>query len=195
MVVIKETQCRRPRVLQDQLQQRNAELNQISRTDALTGLFNRRHLDEELLRRHNDSVRHHDPMCLLLLDLDHFKHVNDTYGHPAGDLVLRAFAERISIGLRAGDISGRWGGEEFLVILPRTDLDGAIEVAERIRSTTAAAPVTAADQDITVTVSGGCALGPGDSAGALVQLADQCLYQAKHAGRNQIVAGSLPASV
>jgi two-component system cell cycle response regulator len=180
--------------LQDEVQQRNAELDRISRTDGLTGLFNRRHLDEELARRNTDSLRHHEPICLLLLDLDHFKHINDTYGHPAGDLVLRAFADRISLGLRAGDIAGRWGGEEFLVILPRTDLAGALEVAERIRSATAAAPVTAAGQGIDVRVSGGCALGPGDSVEALVHLADQCLYQAKHRGRNRIVTAALPTS-
>jgi two-component system cell cycle response regulator len=178
--------------LQDQLQQRNAELDRISRTDKLTGLFNRRHLDEELARRNNDALRHGEDICVLLLDVDHFKHINDTYGHPAGDLVLRAFAERISVGLRAGDIAGRWGGEEFLIILPRTDLDGALEVAERIRSATAAAPLTAAGQDIDVRVSGGCAIGPGGSADAVIHLADQCLYEAKHAGRNRIVTGYLP---
>ncbi|MDT4906048.1 MAG: two-component system, cell cycle response regulator, partial [Pseudonocardiales bacterium] len=146
--------------LQDQLQQRNAELDRTSRTDQLTGLFNRRHLDEELMRRNKDSLRHDDPVCLLLLDIDHFKHVNDTYGHPVGDQVLREFAQRMSLGVRAGDVAGRWGGEEFLVILARTDLAGAQEVAERIRSATAATPMTAAGQDIGVTVSGGCAMGP-----------------------------------
>jgi diguanylate cyclase (GGDEF)-like protein len=180
--------------LQDQLQQRNAELDRTSRTDQLTGLFNRRHLDEELMRRNKDSLRHDDPVCLLLLDIDHFKHVNDTYGHPVGDLVLREFAQRMSLGVRAGDVAGRWGGEEFLVILARTDLAGAEEVAERIRSATAATPMTAAGQDIGVTVSGGCAMGPGDSAGDVVRLADQCLYKAKQAGRNRIVADILPAN-
>jgi two-component system cell cycle response regulator len=174
--------------LQDELQRHNAELDRVSRTDALTGLYNRRHLDEELALRNQDSLRHQEPMCLLLLDIDHFKDINDTYGHPAGDLVLQAFADRLNLGLRTGDIAGRWGGEEFLVILPRTDLAGAVEVAERIRSATAAAPVTAAGQYISVRVSGGCALGPADSADSVIDLADQCLYQAKHAGRNRIVA-------
>jgi two-component system, cell cycle response regulator len=177
--------------LQDQVEERNAELSRISRTDGLTGLFNRRHLDEELARRNSDSQRHSEPLCVLLLDIDHFKLINDTYGHPAGDLVLQEFAARMSIGLRASDTCGRWGGEEFLVILPRTDLTGARLVAERIRSATAAAPVNAAGQDIAMRVSGGCALGPGDSAKALVQLADECLYQAKDAGRNRIVTAAL----
>jgi two-component system cell cycle response regulator len=108
--------------LQDEVQQRNAELDRMSRTDALTNLYNRRHLDEELVRRYSDSRRHHDPICVLLLDIDHFKNINDTYGHPAGDLVLRAFADRLRAELRAGDVAGRWGGEEFLIMLPRTDL-------------------------------------------------------------------------
>jgi diguanylate cyclase (GGDEF)-like protein len=178
--------------LQDQLEQRNADLDRISRTDELTGLFNRRHLDEELTRRNTVSLRHHEPICVLLLDLDHFKHINDTYGHPAGDLVLQAFADRIRLGLRAGDIAGRWGGEEFLVILPRTDLSGALDVAERIRAGTAASLVTVSGQDISVRVSGGCALGPAESVQALVHHADQCLYQAKGAGRNRIVAAAVP---
>jgi two-component system, cell cycle response regulator len=176
--------------LQDQLEQRNADLDRISRTDELTGLFNRRHLDEELGRRNAVALRHQEPVCVLLLDLDHFKHVNDTYGHPAGDLVLQAFADRIRLGLRAGDIAGRWGGEEFLVVLPRTDLGGALDVAERIRAATAASSVTVGGRDIRVTVSGGCALGPSDSVQALVELADQCLYRAKDAGRNRIVTAA-----
>jgi two-component system cell cycle response regulator len=180
--------------LQDQLQQQNAELDRMSRTDGLTNLFNRRHLDEDLARRHSDSRRHGYPMCLLLLDIDHFKHINDAHGHPTGDLVLRAFADHLRTHVRAGDIAGRWGGEEFLVILPRTDLAGALEVAERIRTTTAAALSAAAGQDISVTVSGGCALGPGDSAEAVVKLADNCLYQAKLAGRDRIVTAALPRS-
>jgi diguanylate cyclase (GGDEF)-like protein len=181
--------------LQDQLRQRNVELDRLSRTDALTGLYNRRHLDQELARLHTDSVRHQDPLCVLLLDLDHFKHVNDTFGHSAGDHVLHTFADRLRRELRAGDIGGRWGGEEFLVILPRTDLDGGLAKAERIRSVTEEEPIAAAGQQIKVTVSGGCALGPGESAEAIVQLADACLYQAKDAGRNRIAtATAAPAT-
>ncbi|MCF4123141.1 diguanylate cyclase [Antribacter sp. KLBMP9083] len=174
------------KMLQDQLQQRNAELERLSRTDSLTGLYNRRHLVEELNRRHHDSVRHQYPLCVALLDLDLFKQINDTYGHSAGDQVLHAFAGHLHSELRAGDVAGRWGGEEFLVILPHTDLDGALAVAERIRSATAAEPVSVDGQRITVTVSGGCALGPADSPEAIVHLADVGLYRAKSSGRNQI---------
>lgn len=89
--------------LQDQLRERNAELDRMSRTDVLTGLFNRRHLDEALDREYADSRRHVEPLCVLLFDLDHFKLVNDSYGHPAGDAVLRAFADRVRSALRLGD--------------------------------------------------------------------------------------------
>lgn len=104
----------------------------------------------------------------------------------AGDDVLRAFADLLRSELRAGDIVGRWGGEEFLAILPRTDVDGGHAIAERIRAATAAEPVSSGGRSISVTVSGGCALGPGDSIEAVVQVADTCLYAAKAAGRNRI---------
>jgi two-component system cell cycle response regulator len=172
--------------LQDQLRDRNAELDQVSRTDALTGLHNRRHLDEVLTLRHAEARRHQEPLSLLLLDIDHFKNVNDTHGHPAGDMVLCEFAHRLSNEIRIGDIAGRWGGEEFLVILPRTDLTGALEVAERIRAAFAATPLTAGAAHITVTVSGGCCAGPCESPEELLRLADKGLYEAKATGRNRI---------
>lgn len=176
------------KTLQDQLRQRNAELEHLSRTDPLTGLYNRRHLVEELNRRHSDAVRYQYSLCVALLDLDLFKQINDTYGHSAGDQVLHAFAGHLHSELRAGDVAGRWGGEEFLVILPHTELDGALAVANRIRAATAAEPVSVDGQRIAVTVSGGCTLGPADSPEAMVHLADVGLYRAKSSGRNQIAA-------
>lgn len=176
--------------LQDQLRDRNAALEKVSRTDALTGLYNRRHLDEELTRRHAEARRHHESMSLLLLDIDHFKRVNDTHGHPAGDMVLREFARRLSDELRLGDIAGRWGGEEFLVILPHTDDAGGLEVADRIRAAVAATPFVAGTARITVTVSGGCFGGLGESTEQLLQSVDRGLYQAKAAGRNQIATAA-----
>jgi diguanylate cyclase (GGDEF)-like protein len=173
--------------LQDQLRQRNADLDRLSRTDVLTGMYNRRHLEQELARLHNDSIRHRSPLCVLLLDLDRFKRVNDTYGHKAGDDVLQEFARRVTAELRAGDIGGRWGGEEFLVIMPRTELAEARALAERIRSVVAAEPVASTGVSIDMTVSGGCALGPGDSPAGLVQAADNGLYRAKEEGRNRLV--------
>lgn len=181
--------------LQDQLRERNAALDRVSRTDALTGLYNRRHLDEELAQRCGLARRHHEPLSLLLLDIDHFKVVNDTYGHPAGDVVLCEFANRITDQLRIGDTAGRWGGEEFLVILPHTDLSGAMVVAERIRAASAAVPFTADGTQIKVTVSGGCVSGSAESPEELLHSVDTGLYQAKDGGRNQIAAVHVPAKI
>jgi diguanylate cyclase (GGDEF)-like protein len=180
----------RVKQLQDELWQRNAELDRISRTDGLTGLYNRWHLQDELERQRSTARRHEYQLGVILFDIDHFKRINDTYGHPSGDLVLCEFASRLGQELRAGDIAGRWGGEEFLVILPRTDLDGAVDVAERIRTATAAMPVTAAGEQIIVTVSGGCALGLPDAPEDIIRAADACLYRAKADGRNRIVSAS-----
>src|SRR6266702_6050994 len=154
--------------LQDQLRERNTLLEQMNRTDTLTGLYNRRHLEEELNRQHLDARRHGDPIVLLLLDLDQFKRVNDTYGHPAGDLVLCEFARR-----------------------PREQvLAGAMHLAERIRTATADSPMVVGGDSIHVTVSGGCAIGPLDAPGELVRHADARMYAAKRAGRNQIVSAT-----
>lgn len=174
--------------LQDELWRRNAELNRISRTDSLTGLYNRWHLDDVLAREGSTARRHGDQLSIVLFDIDHFKHVNDAYGHPAGDLVLVEFARRMTDQLRAGDIAGRWGGEEFLLILPRTDMAGAIRVAERVRVATAAKPVIGTAERIPITVSGGCSSGSTETSGELVGVADTRLYEAKAAGRNRIVA-------
>ena len=173
--------------------ERNAELDRTSRTDALTGLYNRRHLDDELRRQGSTAQRHTEPLSLILFDIDHFKHVNDTYGHPTGDLVLQEFARRLTHELRAADIAGRWGGEEFLLILPRTHLAGAIEVAERIRMATAAHPISAAGHEVCVTVSAECAVGPAEP-DELVKIVDTALYEAKATGRNRTVASTPPAA-
>jgi two-component system cell cycle response regulator len=174
--------------LQDQLLERNVELERLSRTDALTGLYNRWHLVDELARQRKTADRHREPLAVILFDIDHFKRINDTYGHPAGDLVLCEFARRLPEELRAGDVAGRWGGDEFLVVMPRTDIEGAAAAAERIRLATANTPVLAAGQPITVTVSGGCAVGPSNDTDELIKTADAKLYQAKAAGRNRIIA-------
>jgi diguanylate cyclase (GGDEF)-like protein len=178
----------RVKKLQDELHRRNVELDMLSRTDMLTGLFNRRHMDEQLRAAIKTARRHGQEIGLLLLDVDHFKTVNDTYGHAGGDAVLRELARRIKGELRAGDVAGRWGGEEFLVLLPQVGLDGAIEAGERVRTVVAARPFDAAGQVINVTVSGGCSAGLGPSAEELVHQADTGLYRAKDGGRNRIVA-------
>lgn len=178
--------------LQDRLQERNAELEQLSHTDTLTGLHNRRHLDSELNRYHEVARRHGDSVGLILLDIDHFKAVNDTYGHPTGDQVLCEFANRLRSRLRTGDIAGRWGGEEFLVILPGTDAGNTYRVAERIRLAIAACPIATGGHQIPVTVSGGCVVDAAATPAQLVSIADGRLYEAKNAGRNRIVSRTGP---
>lgn len=174
--------------LQDELRRRNAELDRLTRVDGLTGLFNRRHLDEELARQYSVAYRNATPIAVLLLDIDHFKKVNDTYGHPAGDAVLQEFGRRLGSQVRAGDVAGRWGGEEFLVVLPGADLPAALAVAERIRLATSQLPVLVDGTPIPVTVSVGCALGPLDSPDEQVARADAALYEAKVGGRNRSLA-------
>lgn len=181
--------------LQDELRERNGALERMARTDALTGLFNRRHLDDELRRRHSDARRHSEPLSLVLLDIDHFKRINDTYGHPVGDLVLCAFARILEGATRAEDVSGRWGGEEFLIILPRTDESGAVDVAERVRATIAQTPIEVDGNEILVTVSGGCVVAPTHSVEMLLHEVDLRLYEAKMNGRNRIVATHFGAQV
>ena len=178
----------RVKKLQDELRKRNAELDGLSRTDMLTGLFNRRHLDEQLATLVTASQRYGHDVGLLLLDVDHFKRVNDTYGHPAGDTVLCELARRIESELRAGDVAGRWGGEEFLVILPHTDLDGTIHAGHRIGAAVAAQPFNVVGVVVQVTVSGGCAAAVGGTVEGLLDTADIGLYEAKASGRNCIVA-------
>jgi diguanylate cyclase (GGDEF)-like protein len=174
--------------LQDRLLERNEELERVSRTDTLTGLYNRRHLQDELVRNHASARRNGTELGVVLMDIDHFKKVNDTYGHAAGDEVLREFARRLLDQLRAGDIAGRWGGEEFLIILPNTDLDGTKHVAERIRIATADGPTPFEGRDIEVTISGGCTVGPASDPDVLVSIADTQMYLAKESGRNRVLA-------
>ena len=179
--------------LQDELRVRNEELDRLSRIDGLTALYNRRHVNEQLDREIKIAQRHRDPIAVLLADVDHFKLVNDHEGHPAGDRVLQEFAERMRSVTRVDDVVGRWGGEEFIIIAPRTDLDGALALGERVRSALAERPVDLGGRSIAVTVSIGIAVGPA-SAGELVAAADAALYRSKAEGRNRVTpAAALPA--
>jgi diguanylate cyclase (GGDEF)-like protein len=127
-------------------------------------------------------------MSILLLDVDHFKQINDTHGHVVGDVVLGRIVERCNHAVRATDSLCRYGGEEFLVLLPFTDQDGAVVMGERLRSAVSAAPVVIDQQSITVTISIGVAtFKTGESLEALISRADQMLYSAKSAGRNRLM--------
>lgn len=185
------TQVRRHR-LQQRIQNRHqASLDQAMH-DALTGLYNRHYLQMHLPRLQAQAFEAGRPLALIVCDLDHFKAVNDRHGHAAGDAVLRAVAGRLAGGVRAPDLVTRFGGEEFIVLLPDTGLEAAMGIAERLRRDLAAAPVSLPDGGVLpVTASFGVSTVLWDecNAEAAIRRADAALYRAKRLGRNQ-VAGS-----
>lgn len=176
----------RTRALEDELRRRNEELDRIASTDHLTGISNRRVMTEELGRLVGASRRHDRPLSIALLDVDRFKKINDELGHETGDEVLVALAQRVSARLRTEDLFGRWGGEEFLVLMRETALEGAMVLAEALRSAIADTRITAGGGDLPITVSIGVAAWAGDDAEGLLRRADRALYDAKDAGRNTI---------
>jgi diguanylate cyclase (GGDEF)-like protein len=178
----------RTKWLQDELRARNAELDRVSRIDMLTNIYNRRHLDEHLRAVISAARRHDRTVGVLIVDIDHFKNVNDEHGHLAGDAVLREVAARLQQAMRTEDALGRWGGEEFLAVLTDTPPEGVRVMAERLRQVVAAAPFTLDDgSQIRVTVSVGHTNGTED-AEVLVHRADDALYVAKAEGRNRVAA-------
>jgi diguanylate cyclase (GGDEF)-like protein len=157
--------------------------------DPLTGLANRRHAETRLAAACADSDRRHEALSVLMLDIDHFKRVNDRYGHAGGDSVLVALAQRLRRELRGNDLAVRHGGEEFLVVLPACDAGAAMATAERIRLAVAAMTVATPDGDVRVTISVGAATRqPDEPPAALVARADAALYRAKAAGRDRSMA-------
>lgn len=165
-----------------------ALLRQESRTDHLTHIPNRRYFFEVLDSNIAMASRHGQPLCLAVLDVDHFKEVNDTYGHTAGDKVLVKIADSLQARLRRSDSVGRLGGEEFAVQLPMTSLGAGALIAERLRQHIAALEFPELDPSLTVSCSIGVAVFAADmSAEALYHQADSALYRAKGGGRNQIV--------
>ena len=178
------------RSVSQQLTRAHAELQKQALTDALTGLPNHRAVIEQLARELAHARHFKHPFSLLFFDGDHFKRVNDTYGHAVGDAVLRQLGERARSGVRRGDTVGRFGGEEFVVLLPEADATRAASVAERLRAAVAARPLAEGQVDggINVTVSIGFASYPvdGSTESALLGKADEAMYWAKHLGRNQV---------
>jgi two-component system cell cycle response regulator len=166
----------------------------LATTDALTGLVNRRAFSDWALRELRRSQRYHDPLAVILLDVDHFKQINDRYGHAAGDLVLGAVSRLLMSGIRNCDVVARWGGEEFVLALPSTALEGATEVAERARRRLESASIVTADgQHIPVTASFGVAqLDPQESLEQLIDRADRAMYSAKSSGRNRVESSPNP---
>lgn len=186
--------------LRDKLRERNDELQQalqriseLASRDELTGTFNRRYLLQALAEETNRINRASGPFSICILDIDHFKSVNDTHGHQAGDEVLRSMAETVNQGLRNIDCFGRYGGEEFLLILPQTPLDGACIKAERVRQAVADMRLDAIGSGFRVSVSIGVAqFEPGESVDDTIARADRGLYLAKARGRDQVVAEDDP---
>ncbi|MFG1300377.1 sensor domain-containing diguanylate cyclase [Xanthobacter sp. V3C-3] len=171
------------------------QLESMATTDQLTGLPNRRAIDAQLASELRRARRDAMPLALLMVDIDHFKRVNDTYGHAAGDVALRAVAGRIADMLhRAGDFAGRFGGEEFVVLLPATTLEGARITAERIRADIERAMIDTGEAKIRLTASVGVAVSVAtDTPTDLLSRADSALYAAKGTGRNRVSVESLAA--
>lgn len=174
------------------LGRRDENLNALSITDGLTGLYNHRYLQEQLASEIQRADRYHTPLTCLMLDIDDFKKVNDQYGHPFGDDVLTKTAQLICAAVRRTDVVGRYGGEEFLVIMPQTSNETAAPLAERILKAMRDCSFSIGEKSSHVTLSIGLATYPNTDFGvksksALLSAADQALYKAKRLGKNQAV--------
>ena len=185
------TQIRRKRYT-DYLRDNLDHSLELAVTDQLTGLHNRRYMAGQLDALVRRAGAGGDPVAVLVIDIDHFKKVNDSFGHAVGDEVLREFAVRLASNVRAIDLPVRFGGEEFVVVMPDTELDHAHRIAERIRLHVAGSPfrVLGGEELLTVTISIGVAasLGENDGSAPLIKRADEAMYEAKSKGRNRVIA-------
>lgn len=172
--------------LQHSLRHGNRRLTEIAATDDLTGLLARRFLEAHLRGLVASAARHGRPLSVVMIDLDNFKPINDTHGHPVGDEVLRTAVDRMRSRLRAEDLLGRWGGDELMLVLPDIDLEGAVSAADALRRAVADTEISVDGQRIPVSISAGAAAWHGDDAGTLIERADAALYEAKAAGRNRV---------
>lgn len=171
-----------------------AENKELASRDMLTGLINRRHMLELLHLEQRRCLRGVRTMILAQMDLDHFKNINDTYGHAVGDLALRTFANVVRENIRNSDVFCRWGGEEFVLLLSDAHLQGAIHTLNRVRLAVQAADIEDGPANLHISVSIGLAEHiAGESVEATLDRADKALYRAKRAGRNQVVLGRAPA--
>ena len=167
------------------------QANKLAVTDGLTGISNRQSVEKSLQIEFERSKRYNSPLSLILLDVDHFKDVNDTYGHQKGDEILIAFASLLKKACRANDIAARYGGEEFVMVLPQSNAQGAFKIAERVREEMMKISFTGNESNFAVTVSCGVAEFNKDyeSINKLIAAADQALYKAKNGGRNKTILG------
>lgn len=173
------------------LEATRAELERLTREDVLTGLANRREFDARLELESQRAVRQESPLSLAMIDLDHFKRINDTFGHATGDDVLRRIGAILRENCRTVDLAARYGGEEFAIALPDSSLLAAQHLCERIRLAVAGQDWASLQPGLAVSISIGVAMRhESETAQALVEAADHCLYQAKHAGRNRVAIRS-----
>lgn len=179
----------------EEMKEINTALEQMVNHDVLTSAFNRRHVEGQLLVEFGTAKRYNRPFSVLMMDIDFFKKINDTYGHPAGDEVLRKVSKIIQFELRTSDIMGRYGGEEFIALLPETDHTGTLIVAERIREKIESAVIAFEDKTIRCTISLGISYfrsGLNDYH-QLIQEADIALYNSKKGGRNRTTVYNEPS--
>jgi diguanylate cyclase (GGDEF)-like protein/PAS domain S-box-containing protein len=179
---------RKLQIQQDRLIEANLRLETLASLDALTGLRNRRSFEERLIEELARAKRNGRPLALLLLDIDHFKAFNDSFGHPRGDEVLRIVARLITRSIRDADFAARYGGEEFAIILPDTEREGALQMGERLREAIERATWT--ERPITISV-GAATVGPdATTVDQLVDFADRALYRSKERGRNRVTVAA-----
>jgi len=179
--------------LQDELRSKNEQLETLSRTDVLTGIANRRHFMESLEREVRRARRYEATLSLIMADVDHFKQINDVHGHQVGDRALAMVSAALGASLREHDLLGRYGGEEFAIFLPETQIEGATVVAERARRQVEAARLEVGATRVDLTVSLGVSSFPmslEDDATTLIHRADEALMRAKASGRNQVQIGT-----
>jgi diguanylate cyclase (GGDEF)-like protein len=169
---------------QSELANANEMLSGLASTDSLTGLNNRRAFEEQISKEADRSCRYGSPLSLLMLDVDHFKQFNDSFGHLAGDAVLQEVGRILSTAARSTDFPARFGGEEFALVLPETNAEAALEVAERIRVAISESRIEGSGVTISIGLSSMAAT---STAASLVAEADEALYAAKRGGRNQVV--------
>ena len=168
---------------QERVQKQNEELQRLATRDALTGSLNRRAFHEQLATLFAMSRRQRQPLSAIMLDIDHFKSVNDQYGHARGDDVLRGVAQALRSSVRGADVVCRYGGEEFCILMPSTDLDGAFQLAEKLRKAVNGTKI--AEVNVTVSCGVSCTSVGALSSQTLIAEADEALYNSKHAGRNR----------
>ena len=189
MIARVRTQSRRKRY-QEALRSNYQQSISMALTDGLTGLYNRHYLNTHVTNMVQESIRNKKPLALMIMDMDHFKQVNDTYGHDAGDMVLKQLAGIIVNIVRSTDLAARFGGEEFVILMPETDTQAAMITANRVREQVEATPfkINADGQTISKTISIGVATlhMQGDTGEELLKRADTMLYEAKNGGRNQV---------